>query len=100
MHFLPQLLTYPNPQDPLNQPAAALYIEHPEAFKKKVSEHIQKYATEAVLDLKQSATSRKKAFPTTPEVPTSALESESSLSDMSEDESTTDGKNGKKKKKA
>lgn len=47
--FLPQLLTYPNPMDPLNSDAAALYLHEPEKFKKKVSDYVTKYATEAAL---------------------------------------------------
>lgn len=42
--FLPQLLTYPNPTDPLNGEAAALQMREPERYKQKVREYVQKYA--------------------------------------------------------
>lgn len=42
--FLPQLLTYPNPTDPLNGEAAALQMREPERYKQKVHEYVQKYA--------------------------------------------------------
>lgn len=68
--FLPQLLAYPNPADPLNGDAAALYLHKPEDFKKKVEEYIQKYATEEALrgDEEESSSSA------------------SEMSDLSEDE--------------
>lgn len=42
--FLPQLLTYPNPTDPLNGEAAALQMREPERYQAKVKEYVQKYA--------------------------------------------------------
>ncbi|KAK3743918.1 hypothetical protein RRG08_054804 [Elysia crispata] len=68
--FLPQLLTYPNPVDPLNGDAAALYLHKPEEYKKRVRDYVQRYATEEALqESEQDASS-----------------SESSMSDFSEDE--------------
>jgi ubiquitin-conjugating enzyme E2 H len=34
--FLPQLLRYPNPNDPLNGEAAALLMRHPKDYEAKV----------------------------------------------------------------
>lgn len=42
--FLPQLLLYPNPTDPLNGDAAALLMREPELYKAKVKDYCEKYA--------------------------------------------------------
>jgi ubiquitin-conjugating enzyme E2 H len=43
--FLPQLLRYPNPTDPLNGEAAALLMREPSAYETKVKEYVSRYAT-------------------------------------------------------
>ena len=43
--FLPQLLRYPNPNDPLNGEAAALLMSHPKEYDAKVKEYVQRFAT-------------------------------------------------------
>lgn len=43
--FLPQLLLYPNPADPLNGSAAALMFKEPEAYKQRIREHVKKHAS-------------------------------------------------------
>ncbi|XP_077991773.1 ubiquitin-conjugating enzyme E2 H [Glandiceps talaboti] len=68
--FLPQLLTYPNPIDPLNGDAAAMFLHKPEEYKEKIREYVRKYATEEALkEQEETSTS-----------------SESSMSDFEEDE--------------
>ncbi|KAK9757910.1 hypothetical protein RND81_01G194400 [Saponaria officinalis] len=42
--FLPQLLLYPNPSDPLNGEAAALMMRDRVAYEQRVREYCQKYA--------------------------------------------------------
>ncbi|CAN4111569.1 unnamed protein product [Withania somnifera] len=42
--FLPQLLLYPNPSDPLNGEAAALMMRDRAAYDQRVKEYCQKYA--------------------------------------------------------
>ncbi|KAJ3828592.1 ubiquitin-conjugating enzyme/RWD-like protein [Lentinula raphanica] len=48
--FLPQLLRYPNPNDPLNGEAAALLMRHPKEYDAKVKEYVQRYATKEAAD--------------------------------------------------
>lgn len=47
--FLPQLLRYPNPKDPLNGEAAALLMENEEGYNRRVRENIVKYASEDII---------------------------------------------------
>merc|ERR1712038_1625929 len=70
--FLPQLLAYPNPTDPLNGDAAAMFLHRPEEYKKKVSEYVRKYASEEALRQNNDGGV--------------SSSSESSMSDYSEDE--------------
>ncbi|RKF58389.1 Ubiquitin-conjugating enzyme E2 8 [Erysiphe neolycopersici] len=48
--FLPQLLRYPNPTDPLNGEAAALLMREPESYNTKVKEYVSKYASREAAD--------------------------------------------------
>mmetsp|Transcript_5282 Transcript_5282/g.11715 ORF Transcript_5282/g.11715 Transcript_5282/m.11715 type:complete len:192 (-) Transcript_5282:540-1115(-) len=43
--FIPQLLTYPNPADPLNGEAAALMLRDPTKYADTIKEYVEKYAT-------------------------------------------------------
>ncbi len=43
--FLPQLLRYPNPTDPLNGEAAALLMREPKGYEAKVKEYVMRYAS-------------------------------------------------------
>lgn len=42
--FLPQLLLYPNPSDPLNQEAADLYLKHKKNYDEKVKKYVVLFA--------------------------------------------------------
>ena len=46
--FLPQLLLYPNPTDPLNGDAARLLLKDADKYKDKVKEYVKKYANENI----------------------------------------------------
>eukprot|EP00294_Goniomonas_avonlea_P011758 CAMPEP_0114547004 /NCGR_PEP_ID=MMETSP0114-20121206/4235_1 /TAXON_ID=31324 /ORGANISM="Goniomonas sp, Strain m" /LENGTH=182 /DNA_ID=CAMNT_0001731535 /DNA_START=40 /DNA_END=588 /DNA_ORIENTATION=- len=55
--FLPQLLTYPNPTDPLNGEAAALNIRDPEKYAAKIREYVEKYAKDVDFDKEEESES-------------------------------------------
>ncbi|KAJ9365416.1 hypothetical protein DTO280E4_385 [Paecilomyces variotii] len=48
--FLPQLLRYPNPSDPLNGEAAAMLMREPKSYDAKVREYVAKYASKEAAD--------------------------------------------------
>mmetsp|Transcript_45398 Transcript_45398/g.125167 ORF Transcript_45398/g.125167 Transcript_45398/m.125167 type:complete len:222 (+) Transcript_45398:401-1066(+) len=48
--FLPHLLRYPNPTDPLNGEAAALLMRDPDAYNLRIRDHVRQYAS-AKIDL-------------------------------------------------
>lgn len=48
--FLPQLLLYPNPRDPLNGEAARLLQSNENDYNKKVKDYVQKYAKDISLN--------------------------------------------------
>jgi len=51
--FLPQLLLYPNPTDPLNEEAAALMMRDRNLYDQRVKEHSAKYAKSELEGRKQ-----------------------------------------------
>ncbi|KAI8425831.1 hypothetical protein MSG28_011598 [Choristoneura fumiferana] len=92
--FLPQLLTYPNPIDPLNGDAAAMYLHKPEEYKKKVSDYVRRFATEEALLEKDAITGvgggggvgGAPAGGSNGAANNNASDTESSMSDFSDDE--------------
>jgi ubiquitin-conjugating enzyme E2 H len=47
--FLPQLLLYPNPSDPLNGEAAKLLQSDPDKYNKKIKDYVKKFASEDLI---------------------------------------------------
>jgi len=48
--FLPQLLRYPNPADPLNGDAAVLLLREPKTYEAKVRDYVSRYATKEAVE--------------------------------------------------
>eukprot|EP00922_Rhytidocystis_sp_ex-Travisia-forbesii_P008023 GHVS01011826.1.p1 GENE.GHVS01011826.1~~GHVS01011826.1.p1 ORF type:complete len:274 (-),score=81.98 GHVS01011826.1:188-922(-) len=51
--FLPQLLTYPNPSDPLNSEAAALLMADKPLYEKRINEYVKLYASRETWELER-----------------------------------------------
>lgn len=51
--FLPQLLRYPNPTDPLNSAAASLLMRDKNQYEEKVKEHVRMHANREVWEREQ-----------------------------------------------
>ena len=51
--FLPQLLLYPNPSDPLNADAADLLLHHKKKYEEKVKKYVKLYAIDKENDKKE-----------------------------------------------
>jgi ubiquitin-conjugating enzyme E2 H len=47
--FLPQLLLYPNPSDPLNGEAAKLLQSDPDKYNMKIKDYVKKFASEDLI---------------------------------------------------
>ena len=48
--FLPQLLLYPNPKDPLNGEAATRFNHDEARYKETVREYVKKYASQGYIE--------------------------------------------------
>ncbi|KAL7068166.1 hypothetical protein ACR3K2_13370 [Cryptosporidium serpentis] len=85
--FLPQLLTYPNPVDPLNSSAAALFLEDKSLYEQKVREYVKTHSLcKKVLKTKMNPTHNKEKseiFGNTYIKSTSSIEWDSAISPAS-----------------
>lgn len=48
--FIPQLLLYPNANDPLNGHAASIYLKDPKEFTHIVKSYVKKFASPEILE--------------------------------------------------
>jgi hypothetical protein len=60
--FLPQLLTYPNPTDPLNGEAASLYLHKPEVKVEMIIENVELIMLNSGIQIKMHGICQVKKF--------------------------------------
>lgn len=61
--FLPQLLLYPNPKDPLNGEAASKFINDESRYKEIVKDYVKRYANEDSVDTQYKQLTKKNQQP-------------------------------------
>jgi ubiquitin-conjugating enzyme E2 H len=80
--FLPQLLLYPNPSDPLNGEAANMMLKDADRYREKVKEYVKRFANDTaanILTVNNKVSAKEKELVTEKKI----LEEESSLSELS-----------------
>lgn len=88
--FLPQLLLYPNPTDPLNPEAAALMLKEPKKYETKVREHVRKWARAESEEESRKKTEKDDGQETEMEIEDSDGDEVMSMSEVSELSETSD----------
>jgi len=91
--FLPQLLRYPNPADPLNGQAAAIMMRDTEAYTNRVKDYIRRYASvdfsldgDDAMDVVDDRRTRARSSTVTSTTSTTSTASSASAADDDEEE--------------
>jgi len=88
--FLPQLLRYPNPSDPLNGEAANMLMREPKAYEEKVRHYVQKYATKALAESARMRSSKSGADPSTSSAGDTEMKGADGENDLNDDDGEND----------